>query len=110
LHFARSGGSPADLEGLDTRLFPYAQLSDGVLGPGEPDPGAVRRAGPGERRVPGEGSLPLRQLLGVLPAGLPLSIEIPMAKSDRFPAQAWAKLVLEKARGFLADLDRANPR
>jgi len=47
--------------------FPYAQLSDGVLGPGEPDLALARQRGIGERRLLGEGSLPLRELLAALP-------------------------------------------
>ena len=31
LHLARSGGSPADVQALDTKYFPYAQISDGFL-------------------------------------------------------------------------------
>ena len=44
LHLARSGGSAADVKALDAKYFPYAQISDGVLEPGEPNPGAVRQA------------------------------------------------------------------
>ena len=38
LHLARSGGSPADVKALDPKYFPYAQISDGILEPGEPNP------------------------------------------------------------------------
>ena len=66
LNFVRSGGSAALLRGLDPRLFPYAQISDGVLGPGEPDLSKLGRMSPNERRMPGEGMLPLRDILDAL--------------------------------------------
>jgi sugar phosphate isomerase/epimerase len=104
LHFARGGGSPAQLAGLDPALFPYAQLSDGVLGPGEPDLAAVRANGLGERRLPGEGALPLAALLAALPAGLPLSVEVPMPRGGAVGAAAWARRLHDHTRGFLARL------
>jgi len=107
LHLGRSGGRPADLVGLDRRLFPYAQLSDGVLGPGEPDLAIARQRGVGERRMLGEGSLPLRELLAALPAGSPLSVELPMPKTLHLSARAWAKVALDDARRFLASIDAA---
>ncbi|MBV8170078.1 MAG: sugar phosphate isomerase/epimerase [Alphaproteobacteria bacterium] len=104
LHFARSGGAPAQLVGLDPALFPYAQLSDGVLGPGEPDLARVRANGLGERRLPGEGALPLAALLGALPRGLPLSVEVPFPVGTGLTAEQWARRVLERTRRFLAAL------
>jgi sugar phosphate isomerase/epimerase len=58
LHLARSGGSPADVKALDPKYFPYAQISDGVLEPGEPNPKLFGRLGLGTRKMPGEGTLP----------------------------------------------------
>ncbi len=104
LHFARSGGAPAQLAGLDPALFPYAQLSDGVLGPGEPDLARVRANGLGERRLPGEGALPLAALLRALPPGLPLSVEVPFPAGAALTAEQWARRVLEHTRRFLAGL------
>ncbi len=104
LHFARSGGTPAQLAGLDPALFPYAQLSDGVLGPGEPDLARVRANGLGERRLPGEGALPLAALLRALPPGLPLSVEVPFPAGSGLTAEQWARRVLERTRHYLAGL------
>lgn len=93
----RSGGRVEMLEGVDPRLFPYAQISDGVVEPGEEGwPGV------GERRLPGEGTLPLREILAALPAGVPLSVEVPCPRSTPMPARAWATRVAERTRAFLA--------
>jgi sugar phosphate isomerase/epimerase len=101
LNFVRGGGSAAFLRGLEPRLFPYAQISDGVLGPGEPDLSKLGRMSPNERRMPGDGTVPLRQILDALPAGLPLSVEIPMPKTVRLPAREWARATAESTRRFL---------
>jgi sugar phosphate isomerase/epimerase len=88
LHLARSGGAPADLVGLDPALFPYAQFSDGI-------PATA------ERRMPGEGELPLGALLDALPAGLPLSVEVPDTHRGAIPPLEWAKRAAATTRDFL---------
>jgi len=90
LHLARSGGTPADLGGLDPGLFPYAQFSDGI-------PATA------ERRMPGAGVLPLGALLDSLPAGLPLSVEVPDTNRGDIPPPEWAKMALTATRTFLAE-------
>jgi sugar phosphate isomerase/epimerase len=90
LHLARSGGTPADLSGLDAGLFPYAQFSDGI-------PATA------ERRMPGTGELPLEALLDALPAGLPLSVEVPDQRRGDIPPLEWAKTALATTRGFLVN-------
>ncbi len=103
LHLARSGGDPADVEALDPQFFPYAQISDGVLEPGEPNPDLFGKLGMGTRLMPGEGTLPLRELLAALPKDVPLSVELPHALAPAgTSARGWAKTTLEKTREFLA--------
>src|SRR5215813_1748237 len=104
LNFVRSGGSAAFLRGLEPRLFPYAQISDGILGPGEPDLSKLGRMTPNERRMPGDGVVPLRQIL----AGLPLSVEIPMPASVRLPAREWARATAESTHRFLEEYYRGK--
>lgn len=108
LNFVRGGGSAAFLHGLEPRLFPYAQLSDGVLAPGEPDLSKLGRMSPNERRMPGDGIVPLRQILDALPPGLPLSVEIPMPKSVKLPAREWARATAESTRRFLEEYYRGK--
>jgi sugar phosphate isomerase/epimerase len=108
LNFIRGGGSAALLRGLDPRLFPYAQISDGVLEPGEPDLTKLGRMSPSQRRMPGDGSLPLRHILDALPAGLPLSVEIPMPPTVRLSAREWARATADSTRRFLDDYYRAK--
>ena len=104
LHLIRSGGQPSDFAGLDAKLFPYAQFSDGVLGPGEPDLAMLGRMPLGQRRLPGEGSLPLREILAALPDGIPLSVEVlqpAQGAHSELSARQWARLALDASRKFL---------
>ena len=107
--FVRGGGSAAFLRGLEPRLFPYAQISDGVLEPGEPDISKLGRMSPNQRRMPGDGALPLRQILDALPAGLPLSVEIPMPPTVKLSAREWARATAESTRRFLEGYYRTKP-
>jgi len=101
LNFVRGGGSAALLRGLEPRLFPYAQISDGVLDPGEPDLTKLGRMSPNQRCLPGDGTLPLRHILDALPAGLPLSVEIPMPQTVQLSAPEWARATADSTRRFL---------
>jgi sugar phosphate isomerase/epimerase len=102
LHLARSGGSPADVKALPVKYFPYAQISDGVLEPGEPNPALFGKLGMGQRKMPGEGTLPLRALLAALPKDVPLSVELPHALGPAgTSASDWAKMTLQSVRRYL---------
>lgn len=106
LNFVRGGGTPAEVKATDPRLLPYAQISDGVLGPGEPDPAMLGRMGPNQRRLLGEGVVPLAALLDALPAGLPLGVELPPPQGAQPSAVEWAKATAANVRGFLARYER----
>jgi len=103
LHLARSGGTPEQLAGLPAELFSYAQICDA---PAELSPMThetlLYEALDG-RLLPGEGKLPLRQLLGVLPAGLALAPEQrSRVLREQYPqAAARAAAILAATRAFL---------
>ena len=103
LHLARSGGSPADVKALDAKYFPYAQISDGMLEPGEPNPALFGKLGLGTRAMPGEGTLPLREVLAALPKDIPLSVELPhCARAEGHQRARWAKMTLESTRDVIS--------
>ncbi len=116
LHFTRTGGRPADITALDPKLFPYTQINDGVLFPGEPDPAHFGKMPQGERRMLGEGDVRLRELLDALPAALPLSVEIPImlgagmrdVGAHPYTPGEWAKVAIGNTRDFLAGYQRQN--
>ena len=105
---AAAGYDAVGLRLARSPLFPYAQISDGVLEPGEPDLTKLGRMSPNQRRLPGDGTLPLRHILDVLPAGLPLSVEIPMPQTVQLSAREWARATADSTRRFLDGYYRAK--
>jgi len=101
LHFSRSGGLPAHVATIDPARFRYAQICDaGPDMPGPTDtPALVREARTG-RLLPGEGVLPLKELVAALPPDLPLAIEAPCRATASLPALERAR----RAHRALADL------
>jgi sugar phosphate isomerase/epimerase len=102
LHLVRSGGSIADVRTLPPQRLPYAQMSDGLLAPGEPDLALAKRIGLGTRRMPGDGVLPLADIVAALPSGIPLSIEVIMERPPDISGTQWARTALERTRTLLA--------
>jgi sugar phosphate isomerase/epimerase len=102
LNFLRAGDTAEDLRKLDPKLFPFAQLTDGLLGPGEPDKARLGRMGPNRRRMLGEGVVPLNDILDALPRGIPLSVELPSPEGSTASPREWAKVAHDNARDFLA--------
>jgi len=87
LHFSRSGGMPAHVAHVDAGLFRYAQICDAspdMPGPGD-TPALIREARTG-RLLPGEGVLPLAELVAALPDTLPLAVEAPCRATADLPA------------------------
>lgn len=77
LHLSRSGGRAEQLRHLPVEWFSYAQLCDApATGPSPQDRAAIREEAVDARLCPGEGELPLAELVRALPASLPLSVEV----------------------------------
>jgi sugar phosphate isomerase/epimerase len=91
LQFYRAGHSVDLLTGQDPRLFPYTQFTDGLDS--------------GPRCAPGEGVVPLRAMLDVLPAGLPLSLEWAAPAGSSYTAVQWATHALRHTRRYLEQYD-----
>jgi sugar phosphate isomerase/epimerase len=92
LHFSRSGGLPAHIATVDPSLFRYAQICDASSDMPSPTdtPALIREARTG-RLLPGEGTLPLAELVAALPDGVPLAIEAPCRATAELPAAERAK-------------------
>ncbi len=108
LHLVRSGGGPEDLLGIDSDLLPYAQICDApAASPGE-DVGLLVDEALNGRLFPGDGALPIHEILARLPAGRPLSCEVlSSALHQRFPDPvARARAVADATREFLARVER----
>ena len=76
LHLSRTGSSPADLHGVPAGYLRSAQLCDAAATP-PPTVEAIIQEARGGRFPPGEGALPLAELLAELPHDTVLSVEVP---------------------------------
>jgi sugar phosphate isomerase/epimerase len=75
MHFFRSGSVAADLVGIDPNSIGYAQICDVPMPALTTDYGSEARD---ERRLPGDGDLPLLDLIRALPASVTIGLEVPM--------------------------------
>ena len=103
LHFSRSGGIPAHIAQVDPSLFRYAQICD--AGPDMPGPGdtpALTREARTGRLLPGEGVLPLAELVAALPATVPLAVEAPCRATADLLAVERAKRAYKTLSALLA--------
>jgi sugar phosphate isomerase/epimerase len=75
LHLARSGGTPADLVGIASHLLPYVQIADATAVPVDPSLTGLREEALHGRLLPGDGGLPLVELVRAVP-DVPLSVEM----------------------------------
>jgi sugar phosphate isomerase/epimerase len=75
LHLSRSGGSPAAAAALRDKVL-YLQLCDAPAQQPVDDAACVAEAR-GERMIPGEGALWLRELMAELPPDIAISVETP---------------------------------
>lgn len=74
MHLIRSGCTPDDLAAIDPDHVGYVQINDTTL---QPKIANYLEEAMFERMVPGEGELPLREILAALPADLVIEIEVP---------------------------------
>ncbi len=103
LHLFRSGGSAAELAQIDKSLLGYLQLCDAPALAPKFD--MLRTEARGERLFPGEGELPLFDLLMALPEDIPLSVEAPSNKHRHLDVFQRAKLCGIETRKMLESFD-----
>jgi sugar phosphate isomerase/epimerase len=98
LHLSRSGGTPGDVRQVDPALFEYVQLCDAPAA--IPDLERMRLE-PNDRMLPGQGGLPLVDLLRALPADLPVAVEAPVKSFESMPASERAWMAMEGIKSIL---------
>jgi sugar phosphate isomerase/epimerase len=102
LHHERGGGAPGEVAGLSLDVLPYVQLCDATPAGPAADRVAARSEAVLGRLLPGDGQLPLTQLLRNLNPGAGISVESPLLGERRpdDPA-AWAAKALAATRRVL---------
>ena len=94
LHLSRSGGTAADLRAVEPELLRLVHYCDAAPMPeGERSLEELRAESRTARRLPGEGVLPLRELLAAFPAGTPVSVEAPSQSLAGLSAEDKARKV-----------------
>lgn len=105
MHVSRSGSTPPDVAAIDPGQVGYAQLNDATRRPRSAD---YLEEAMYERLAPGEGELPLRDIIRALPDGLVIELEVPqrslalagVSPIDRLrPCVAAARRILADAAG-----------
>ncbi len=104
LHLRRSGGSPADVAPLSAAhpdRYPYLQLCDAPLAAPPDGRRGLYHEAVENRLAPGDGELPLTEILEALPPGIPLSVETPVAALAGHPALERARFALDATRRLI---------
>lgn len=104
LHVVRTGTTMEDARSIDPAIRGYIQLCDG---PREATAEDYAREGGFDRLPPGEGMFPLRELLALIPADRPVSLEVPMERARGQGMDAWsrAKLIIDASRRVISEVD-----
>jgi sugar phosphate isomerase/epimerase len=101
LHMARAGETPASIAALDPSLIAYAQICD--AGAATPASLAELMAeARGNRLLPGEGALPLNDMLDALPAAPIIGVEAPTAEFAAMSFTESARRTGDATRAFYA--------
>jgi sugar phosphate isomerase/epimerase len=102
LHLFRSGGTLASVKAIPAALISGVQLCDAPAA--APPDGDLAQEARYDRLPPGEGALPLLDLLREVRADALLSVEIPLAgERAAWPAHERARLLATATRTLLAE-------
>jgi len=104
LHLQRTGASARDLREVDPVLMPYIQLCDAGAQAADSSADGLLEDALYLRQLPGEGELPLKELLAQLDPQLPLSLEIrSRALLEKYPDNPLGRAshVFEATQRFL---------
>jgi len=112
LHLQRTGATVQDLRDIDPNLMPYIQLCDARAQPQDSSPEGLLEDALYLRLLPGDGDLPLNDLLTRFDPQLPLSLEIrSRALLEKYPddPRARAAHVFAATERFLRSVAVTRP-
>ena len=105
LHVSRSRTPLTELRSIPRRWMNYAQICDG---PAEipTDREGLNFAARQARLLPGDGAIDLASLFALLPADVPISVEVPnQVQAPTLGAQEWARQALLRSKQVMAQAD-----
>lgn len=108
MHFFRSGATLADLAKISPSQIGHAQLCDVPL---RPSTANYYEEACFERRIPGDGDLPLVDFVKLLPRTTPIGLEIPMRRfaSSRQQLESAIIRAVNETDALLASVDCSDP-
>lgn len=104
LHLKRSGGTPRSLANVDKSRITCVHLCDAPDAP----PASIADEARRDRLYPGEGALPLRELVEAVPASVPLAVEAPNLKRKDLPIADRARELARMTKDILKTVNRAT--
>ena len=107
IHLSRTGGSPADLAGVPPQYIRSAQLCDAPSRRPATNEAIIQEARSG-RLPPGNGELPLRELLAAMPQDTAIGVEVPMDGS--IPAEMHAQRIFDATRQLFDQCRQLQPQ
>lgn len=103
LHLHRAGDDVAVVRGIDPSLWSYVQLSDAPSTPPSREPLHLRDEGRFARLIPGQGSLPVAELVEALPPHLLWAAEVPsLEERSRLGDSVYASVLHSAVAGLAA--------
>lgn len=103
LHFDRCGSRVEELDGVPASLLPFLHVADAPVHPPYTE-AELLHAGRVERLPPGEGAIDIGSIVGRMPAGIPIALEVPMtALAAAQGYEAVARRARDAARNVLRD-------
>ena len=106
LHLARSGGTVAGVARLPPNLVGFFQVCDAMNRAAEPSEQELIAESRTCRLAPGDGELPLFDLLDALPAGIEIEYEVPRPEHAQLPPGQRARIAAGRLESFLAEYAR----
>lgn len=102
LHLARSGGGVADVQATDPSLLSYLQICDARVD--EPPIDRLRWEAQNDRLLPGDGVLPLSDILRSLAPDAAVSVETPVLALQDLPASERVRRGVETTRAVIESI------
>jgi len=108
VHLERSGGTVAAIAKVDPRRIGLVQLCDAMKRQTKPSMEDLIVESRTGRLAPGDGELPLFDLLDALPGDIEIEYEVPQPEQAHLPFEERARIAADRLRRFVGDYARTR--